>query len=313
MTSALPPAAPPPAAGPPPGSSSSVWPPPPGPVRPQLRRSGTDKVLGGVAGGLAEYTGIDALLWRVGAIALTLFGPGLIIYVLMWLLMPAGAPDPAALPALDRPGPARPRSAVPGVTAATLLILVGVTVLLHQFTDVDVSARGFVGTALLVVGVGLVVAAVTGAGRAARGFLIALGVVLSVAMVVVSTEPWHQFHGDVGDRSYHPLTADAVLPTYDAGVGNTTIDLSGVDLTGAATPIRTDVDGGMGNLHVRLPASADVQVSIDTGMGNVDVLGNGSTGGFYPGSGTASWTGDGRPEFIITIDAGIGNVEVDRA
>jgi phage shock protein PspC (stress-responsive transcriptional regulator) len=315
MTSIPPPPAPPEAV-PPYGSPPPEPPPPPGsPASPRtLRRSRTDKVIGGVAGGLAEYTGVDALLWRVGAIALTLAGgSGVLVYLLLWLLMPVAPKDPTAAPAVRTSQPAGPRSPVPGVTAATLLILVGVAVLLHQFTDVSLSARGFLGTALLVVGVGLVVTAVTGAGRGARGGLIALGLVLSIASIAASTQPWERWHGDVGDRTYHPLTADAVQSTYDAGLGNTTVDLSDVDLTGAATPIRTQVDGGVGNLHVRVPASADVQVSVDRGMGNVDVLGSGSTDGFYPGTGSASWTDDGRPEFVLTIDAGIGNVEVDRA
>jgi predicted membrane protein len=122
-----------------------------------------------------------------------------------------------------------------------------------------------------------------------------------------------RFSGGVGDRGYHPLTATGVQGSYDAGVGNTTVDLSDVDLAGATTPIRTHVDGGVGNLHVLVPQSADVQVDVDGGLGNVDVLGHGSTGGLYAGSGSAPWTGDGNPEFVITIDAGIGNVEVDRA
>ena len=47
-------------------------------------------VLGGVSGGLAEYSGIDALLWRVGFVALTLAGgAGVIVYLLLWLLIPA--------------------------------------------------------------------------------------------------------------------------------------------------------------------------------------------------------------------------------
>lgn len=60
--------------------------------RPPLHRSNTDKLLGGVCGGLAEYSGIDPLLWRVGAVALTLLGPGLIVYVLLWVLMPPAEP-----------------------------------------------------------------------------------------------------------------------------------------------------------------------------------------------------------------------------
>src|SRR5215212_4398490 len=126
MTTAPPPAPPP--AGPPPPADPPMWqppPPPPGPpVRPQLRRSRTDKILGGVSGGLAEYSGIDALLWRVGFVALTLAGgTGIIVSLLLWLLMPAG---PAVAPgtAVEKQArpPAGPRSPVPGVTIAALLI-----------------------------------------------------------------------------------------------------------------------------------------------------------------------------------------------
>src|SRR3954467_15164003 len=128
MTTAPPPAAPPPS--PPPPLDPPAWPPPPPPpmppARPQLRRSRTDKILGGVSGGLAEYSGIDALLWRVGFVALTLAGgTGVIVYLLLWLLMPAGAPAyPGAPQGRQRP-PAGPRSPVPGVTIAGLLIVVG--------------------------------------------------------------------------------------------------------------------------------------------------------------------------------------------
>lgn len=270
-----------------------------------------------MAGGLAEYSGIDALLWRVGFVALAVMGPGVPVYLLLWLLLPGpysrgrGAARAGSGSTALRP-PAGPRSPVPGVTVAGLLIVLGVLVLLSRFTGWDIGPRGFLGAALLVVGLGLVAAAFTG-GRAFRGGLIALGIALSFALVAASSVPWDRFHGGVGNRTYAPLNAGAVQATYDSGVGNTTVDLSGVDLAGATTPIRTAIDGGVGNLHVLVPTSADVQISVDDGMGNVDVLDHGSTNGYYPGSGSAPWTGDRNPEFVITINAGIGNVEVDRA
>jgi phage shock protein PspC (stress-responsive transcriptional regulator) len=74
------------------------------PVRPQLRRSGTEKMLGGVCGGLAEYTGIDPLLWRVGFVGLTLAGgAGVVVYLLLWVLMPSGPLGPGDSPSpVDR-------------------------------------------------------------------------------------------------------------------------------------------------------------------------------------------------------------------
>ncbi len=66
---------------------------------PRLRRSSTDRLLGGVSGGLAEYSGIDAVLWRVGFVVLTCAGgAGVLAYLLLWVLMPAGPPAPGAQP-----------------------------------------------------------------------------------------------------------------------------------------------------------------------------------------------------------------------
>jgi phage shock protein C len=62
--------------------------------RATLRRSSTDRMLGGVCGGLAEYSGIDPVLWRVGMVALALLGPGVIVYLLLWVLMPTGPAGP---------------------------------------------------------------------------------------------------------------------------------------------------------------------------------------------------------------------------
>ena len=58
----------------------------------RLERSSTDKMLGGVCGGLAEYFGIDATLTRIIAAALIIFtGVGPIAYILAWILMPASS------------------------------------------------------------------------------------------------------------------------------------------------------------------------------------------------------------------------------
>jgi phage shock protein C len=99
MTNAVPPTPP---------IDQPTWEQPPTPAalpgRPQLRRSSTDSMLGGVAGGLAEYTGIDAVLWRVGFVGLTLAGgAGVVVYLLLWVLMPSGPLRPGDSPsAMDR-------------------------------------------------------------------------------------------------------------------------------------------------------------------------------------------------------------------
>jgi phage shock protein PspC (stress-responsive transcriptional regulator) len=56
----------------------------------RLQRSRSNKMVAGVAGGIAEYANVDPLLVRVVLAALTIFGgAGLLIYALGWLLLPA--------------------------------------------------------------------------------------------------------------------------------------------------------------------------------------------------------------------------------
>jgi len=55
----------------------------------KLYRSTTDKMLGGVAGGLAEYFDIDATLVRVLFIVVVfLGGGGIIAYIILWIVVP---------------------------------------------------------------------------------------------------------------------------------------------------------------------------------------------------------------------------------
>ena len=62
-----------------------------------LRRSRTNRQIAGVVGGLAEYFSVDATLLRViyvvGSVVSAAF-PGLLVYILLWLLIPE-AEDPA--------------------------------------------------------------------------------------------------------------------------------------------------------------------------------------------------------------------------
>ncbi|MGK5170934.1 PspC domain-containing protein [Geodermatophilus sp. CPCC 205761] len=314
MTSVPPPPPAPPAPPPldPPAAEYAF---PPGPqVRPPLRRSGTDKVIGGVSGGLAEYTGIDALLWRVGFVALALAGPGIPVYLLLWIFMSAGSGGGIGASRAGRvKAPAGPRSPVPGITVAGLLIVVGTMVLISRFTDWSVAPRFVLGSALLVVGLGLVAAAFSG-GRRAKGGLIALGALLSVALIAVTAEPWRNIEGGVGDRTYHPTTADAVRPVYSGGVGDVVLDLSDIDLSDLDGAITTRLDAGVGDVEIRVPRSADVRVEANSGIGSIEVFGDRtSDGGLFPGQGSAAWTGDDDPEIVLDIDAGIGDVEVTRA
>lgn len=57
----------------------------------KLYRSETDKIIGGVCGGLGEYLHIDPLILRILFVLLAMVnGLGLVGYLLLWILVPAG-------------------------------------------------------------------------------------------------------------------------------------------------------------------------------------------------------------------------------
>ena len=55
----------------------------------KLYRSRSQRMLAGVCGGLAEYFSLDATLIRVLFLVLAVVGgSGLVIYVVMWVIVP---------------------------------------------------------------------------------------------------------------------------------------------------------------------------------------------------------------------------------
>ncbi len=54
----------------------------------KLYRSQKDFILGGVCGGIAEYFDVDSILIRLIAIILIFSGAGVLIYILMWIIIP---------------------------------------------------------------------------------------------------------------------------------------------------------------------------------------------------------------------------------
>lgn len=64
----------------------------------RLRRTGYDRKVAGVAGGLARHVDVDPIILRVAFVVLTFFGgAGLIVYAACWLLVPQDGSDDATL------------------------------------------------------------------------------------------------------------------------------------------------------------------------------------------------------------------------
>ena len=60
-------------------------------LRAPLRRSRSDRKIGGVVAGLAKYFGIDPTLARVLYVIVSVLSvafPGILVYILLWVIIP---------------------------------------------------------------------------------------------------------------------------------------------------------------------------------------------------------------------------------
>lgn len=62
----------------------------------RLMRSRNDKIIAGVAGGIAQYLAVDPVFVRLAFVLAGLSGIGLLLYPILWLIMPVeGGSGPA--------------------------------------------------------------------------------------------------------------------------------------------------------------------------------------------------------------------------
>jgi len=59
--------------------------------KPALRRSRSNRMIAGVCGGLAEFYGISSFWFRLAMLIAFIPGgvPGLLIYVIAWMIIPS--------------------------------------------------------------------------------------------------------------------------------------------------------------------------------------------------------------------------------
>jgi len=111
----------------------------------RLRRSGPDRVLAGVCGGLGEALGIDPVLVRLGfALAVPLGGIGVAAYAMSAALMPAPPPESPIRPLRGR------RRQIAG-----LVLLLAIALVALAASNLLLPLDVLVPSALLLVGLGL--------------------------------------------------------------------------------------------------------------------------------------------------------------
>jgi phage shock protein C len=152
----------------------------------RLTRSSSDRVIAGVAGGIAAYLGVDSVLIRLALVALFFTGAGFFLYPILWVIMPAEGAQ-AAVPSeafqemrveFERVGE-RMRNAVHGVSSRHVSQQAGETdIPVHNLNPgtaaVPTERNRQVGILLIGIGVLVVGSMIFGAGFVKILFPIAL-------------------------------------------------------------------------------------------------------------------------------------------
>lgn len=187
------------------------------------------------------------------------------------------------------------------LVSGVLLAGLGVVWLLSTAEVVDPNWRILLPVALTLVGVVMLVLGTR--GRAAD--LVGTGTLLAVLVVVVAVLPanpsWR-----VGEQDVRPSTLEEVQSRYSHGVGTLTIDLRELSLE---LDLDVEASNGIGELVVRVPDGAALEVDARVGVGSASVADRESSG-LNPRL-DVSVPGEG-PTIRLDLSAGIGEIRVER-
>ena len=205
-----------------------------------IYRSRRDRMIGGVAGGLAERFRQAPVLFRAGFIVLTALGlgAGLSVYAVLWLLLPL-------TPEAEGAAPSRDRSPLALGALAVALLFAGLGWLLWAGGYVEYSREAIGAVAL--VGIGALL--VGSLGRLDNGWVMLAGLAIGVALAVPISDV--DFRGSLDAHIEHPLRLAELDPSYSKSFGELRLDLgdlAGLASTGDTTTVRVEVVAGRGTI-----------------------------------------------------------------
>jgi len=198
-------------------------PPEPEPERPKrLLRSRSDRMLGGVAGGLGEYFRVDPVIFRIG-FGVTLFfgGLGALLYLALLIFVPSVESDgtePSSAP--------RTFGRILLLTLIAIAGLIGLAIMGAGAAWAAATGHGvLVAILVILIGVALVAAAFSGGAR----WLILPALALAVPLGTVAAADI-EFEGGIGETTHTPQTVRAIpADGYEFGIGDQRIDLRDLD------------------------------------------------------------------------------------
>jgi phage shock protein PspC (stress-responsive transcriptional regulator) len=275
-----------------------------GPQR-RLLRSRDDRVLWGVAGGLAEHIGFNPTLVRIAFVVLSLFGgAGVLAYLVLAVALPEddGSGKPVDESVWARLGK---------VALVCVLVAIGLCVaacLAAASAYVTGTGHGTVVAGVVIaVGVALVAAAFANVRRRVTPALLTLALVLGLPAGAVAAADI-DFDSSIGERTYTPtVVTDIPADGYKLGMGQLLVDLRRLPWTKDQT-ISVSAHLGIGQMIVSVPKRVCVDGHASGKAGELIVAGEVSHG-IDPDVDQGSPTSD-APRLDLDADIQLGQMIV---
>jgi hypothetical protein len=235
---------------------------------------------------------------------------------------------------LDDDAPSQRSSLVTPTVLSLLAIALGMMGALHAAGVMRVTVAGAAAGGLVIVGAGLIASLWLGRARG----LVPLGLGLATVMLGAATfSSWFDGDGrswrdnamslamggqgaphdvattgstEVGNRTVAPDSLAELERSYEVGMGSLVIDLSRIDFGDQSRAL--DVELGMGDLTIVVPARLAVEINGEVGAGEATTFGRNEGGlGVEVKHEEEAAAGAGR--LSIDYEVGLGRAEVRRA
>ena len=242
-------------------------------------RSRDDRVIAGVAGGLGRYFNVDPIFFRIGAVALAVFGGvGFFLYGAAWLLVPVERapgepPEPAA--------PARRRALT--IAGAIILAISATSLIGHSWGDWWDGGwwwGGFFGPLVLLVVGGVVLWRViegrgdpSDAGRILARIALVVAALAAAAIVFVASA-WATAAGGGAVVAGIVIALGALLVIAAFTGGARWLILPALALAvpaGVVSAADIKLDGGIGERNYRPASIVELRDAYKLGAGRIEI------------------------------------------
>ncbi|WP_439811808.1 PspC domain-containing protein [Streptomyces sp. P9-2] len=225
-----------------------------------------------------------------------------------------GAKDVWRPPRARPPRPRGPR-AIGGWVVLFALLAAGLgTGLTWETQALGTSLQTGLACALGVIGLGIAVSAFL--GRTGAGSIVLA--ILTAGLLAGSAAVPHDIGTDWTRTDWRPASVAQIRPVYDLGAGEGGLDLSAVRVPAGDT-VSTEVEVGLGRIHVIVPRDVTVRLRVEVGLGDIQVPGDGRKDvdvapGKYEEMTLRPPAGAGKAGTLrLDLRVGAGQAEVSRA